>query len=205
MFPSAEVLGVDIAPIQPKWVATNCQFDIDDVEADWLFKTDNFDFIHFRDPCYSIRDWPRLMGQCFRHLKPGGWCELACVYPLPMCDDGTMPETSGFKTVWELLMEAGSIFGTPLDVPIHFASYMRDAGLIEISENIFKIPASPWPKDKRLKQIGALEMTNVVEGAEAFGSRVFHRVFGWSKEQIEVVLLDMKRDVRQCAYHQYCQ
>lgn len=55
MFPSAEVIGVDIAPIQPKWVAPSqyhssqmiclsnsaywidtcldCQFEIDDIEA----------------------------------------------------------------------------------------------------------------------------------------------------------------------------
>lgn len=205
MFPSAEVIGVDIAPIQPKWVASNCQFEIDDVEADWMYKKDSFDFIHFRDPCYSIRDWPKLLGQCFTHLKPGGWCELACIYPLPMCDDGSMPETSGFKTVCSKFREAGRIFGTPLDVPVHFATYMREAGFVDISENIFKVPASPWPKDKRLKQIGALEMTNVIEGAGAFGFRVFHQVFGWSKEQIELVLMDFKRDVRNRAYHQYCQ
>jgi SAM-dependent methyltransferase len=205
MFPSAEVIGVDIAPIQPKWVASNCQFEIDDVEADWMYKKDSFDFIHFRDPLYCIRDWPKLMGQCISHLRPGGWCEFACIYPVPMCDDGSMPENSGFKTVCRKFREAGKIFGTPLDAPIHFATYMREAGFVDISENIFKVPASPWPKDRRLKQIGALEMTNVMEGAEAFGFRVFHQVFGWSKEQIELVLIDMKRDVRNRAFHQYCQ
>jgi SAM-dependent methyltransferase len=205
LYPSAEVIGVDIAPIQPKWVASNCQFEIDDVEEDWMYRKDSFDFIHFRDPLYSIRDWSKLMRQCFEHLKPGGWCEFACIYPVPMCDDGTMPENSGFTLVCAKFMEAGKIFGTPLDAAIHFATYLREAGFVDISENIFKIPASPWPKGKRLKQIGALEMTNVLEGAGAFGTRVFHQVFGWSKEQIELVLMDMRRDVRNRAYHQYCQ
>jgi ubiquinone/menaquinone biosynthesis C-methylase UbiE len=205
LFPSAEVIGVDIAPIQPKWVSSNCQFEIDDVEEDWMYKKDSFDFIHFRDPLLTIRDWPKLMAQCFSHLKVGGWCELACIYPVPMCDDGSMPEDSGFKTVCDKFMEASRIFSTPLDAPLYFATYMREAGFVDISENIFKVPASPWPKDKRLKQIGALEMTNVIEGAGAFGFRVFHQMFKWSKEQIELVLMDMKRDVRNRSYHQYCQ
>ena len=205
MYPSAQVIGVDIAPIQPKWVASNCQFEIDDVEEPWTFKENSFDFIHFRDPLYVIRNWPRLMEQCYTHTKPDGWCELACIYPVPMCDDGTMPPDSGFKLICDKFIEASYLFGTPADSPIHFAEYLRNAGFVDVTEHIFKVPSSPWPKDKRLKQIGALEMTNVVEGATAFGLRAFEKVFGWTKDQTELAMVNFRRDVKNRHYHQYCQ
>jgi len=205
LFPMAEVLGVDIAPIQPKWVAPNCQFEIDDIEATWTYRRNHFDFIHLRDPLYVVRDWPKLMAQIYEHLKPGGWCELACISPVPMCDDGTMPEDSGFKVICDKLVEASILFGAPADAPLHFAQYLSNAGLTDVTEHIFKVPSSPWAKDKRLKKIGALEMTNVVEGATAFALRAFEQVFGWSKEQTEVALVAFRRDVRNRNYHQYCQ
>lgn len=205
MYPSAQVIGVDIAPIQPKWVASNCQFEIDDVEETWTFKENSFDFVHFRDPLYVIRNWPRLVEQCYTHTKPGGWCELACIYPVPMCDDGTMPPDSGFKLICDKFIEASYLFGTPADSPLHFAEYLRNAGFVDVAEHIFKVPSSPWPKDKALKQIGALEMTNVVEGATAFGLRAFEKVFGWTKDQTELAMVNFRRDVKNRHYHQYCQ
>lgn len=149
-----------------------------------------------------IRNWPRLMEQVYDHLKPGGWCELASIYPVPTSDDGSMPPTSGFKTFCDRLMEAAALFGTPI-VPNRYADHMRNSGFIAISENIFKIPSSPWPKDQRMKKIAALEMTNVIAGATAFGLRAFERVFGWSKVQTEVAAIEFKRDVKNRNYHQY--
>ena len=204
-FPAAQILGVDIAPIQPPWVPANCSFEIDDIEATWTYKLDHFDFIHFRDPLYCVRDWPRLAAQCYDHLKPGGWCEIACIYPVVMCDDGSMPDDSGFKTICERFMEASAIFGTPTDSPIRFARFLREAGFVDVSENIFKIPSSPWPRDKRLKKIGAMEMTNVCEGSSAFALRAFEKAYGWTREQTELAMIDFKRDVRNRNYHQYCQ
>ena len=205
MYPTAQVIGVDIAHIQPAWVAPNVQFEIDDIEEDWTYRKESFDFIHGRDFLYCIRDYPKLLRQCYQTLKPGGYVELACIYPRVMCDDGSMPADSAFKTTCDKFLEAGVLWGTPCDAPIRYAQYMREAGFVDVSENIFKVPSAPWPRDKRLKQIGALEMTNVVEGAQGFGLRVFEQVFGWSKEQTEVVMVQFRKDVRNRAYHQYCQ
>ncbi|GME22855.1 putative tam domain methyltransferase protein [Neofusicoccum parvum] len=73
MFPSAEVVGTDLSAIQPSWVQPNCKFEIDDAEANWTRPPDYFDFIHNRNFVCSIRDWPRLVEQCYRHTKPGGY------------------------------------------------------------------------------------------------------------------------------------
>jgi SAM-dependent methyltransferase len=57
----AEILGVDIAATQPPFVPPNCQFEIDDVEEDWPYRSDQFDFIHGRDLMTAVRDWYELL------------------------------------------------------------------------------------------------------------------------------------------------
>lgn len=204
LFPSASVTGNDIAPIQPRWTAPNCVFEIDDAEQPWTYRPNSFDFIHSRDFLYSIRDWPRLVQQCYTALKPGGYLELTCIHPLPKCDDNSVPPDSGFPAFCAKTREAGALFGTPLDSPLHFKTWMETGGFEAVSENIFKVPSGPWPLQKRLKDIGALEMANIIEGAAAFSLRVFDKCFGWSREQTEVFLMQLRKDIRRKDYHNYC-
>lgn len=111
-FPSAEVLGFDIAAIQPLWIPPNCQFEILDVKTDWLQGKDSFDFIHGPEFIFSIRDWPTLISQAYEHLKPGGYLELAATVPLVGCDDGTCPVDSSFKELWELYFDIADAMAT---------------------------------------------------------------------------------------------
>ncbi|KAL7266005.1 NAD(+) salvage pathway protein, partial [Rhizina undulata] len=34
-YPSAEVIGVDLSPIQPNWVPPSLKFEVDDIEDEW--------------------------------------------------------------------------------------------------------------------------------------------------------------------------
>jgi 2-polyprenyl-3-methyl-5-hydroxy-6-metoxy-1,4-benzoquinol methylase len=36
-YPGAQVLGIDIAAVQPRWVPPNCLFEIEDAEDEWTF------------------------------------------------------------------------------------------------------------------------------------------------------------------------
>jgi ubiquinone/menaquinone biosynthesis C-methylase UbiE len=64
-FPSAEVIGTDVAPTQPDWVPPNCHFEVDDIERIWTWREDSFDFIFSRDLLLAIRDWPALVDQTY--------------------------------------------------------------------------------------------------------------------------------------------
>ena len=64
-YPSAEVIGTDIATSQPSLVPPNLRFEIDDMEEEWMYAS-KFDLIHMRMLGGAIRDWPRLMSQIFR-------------------------------------------------------------------------------------------------------------------------------------------
>lgn len=59
-FPSANVLGIDLSPIQPEWVPANVQFLVDDAESEWVHPPDYFDYIHTRHTVMAIKDWPKL-------------------------------------------------------------------------------------------------------------------------------------------------
>lgn len=56
------------SPIQPKWVPTNCRFEIDDVEREWTFNENLFDLIHCRNISQSISDWPKLLKNIYRYV-----------------------------------------------------------------------------------------------------------------------------------------
>jgi SAM-dependent methyltransferase len=60
-YPSAEVIGFDLSPIQPTWVAPNVRFEVNDAcEAEWGYTTNSFDFVHARAMYGSIADWPEF-------------------------------------------------------------------------------------------------------------------------------------------------
>ncbi|KAL1982645.1 hypothetical protein VTN96DRAFT_1015 [Rasamsonia emersonii] len=70
-YPSAQVIGTDLSPIQPPWVPPNCVFEIDDFETPWLYRAD-FDFIHGRELEGCIANEDQLFSRAFEYLKPGG-------------------------------------------------------------------------------------------------------------------------------------
>lgn len=200
--PSSEVLGVDLAPMQPTWTPPNCSFQLDDIERDWARQKQSFDFIFARDLLLCMRDWPQLVHQCFEHLKPGGWIEFQCVAGELYCDDGTLPADSHFRKYDRLLREAATAFGTPLEDPLRFKEWITAAGFEGVTETLSMIPTSPWPKEERLRQIGLWERENLVMGLEGISTRIFSR-YGWSPAETQVFLTAVRKDIRNTAIHSY--
>jgi Methyltransferase domain len=58
-YPSAQVIGFDLSPVQPGRAGLNVRFEIKDAcDPDWGYKKDNFGFIHVRGMAGCISDWP---------------------------------------------------------------------------------------------------------------------------------------------------
>ena len=68
LYPNANILGVDLSPIQPEWVPPNVKFMVDDVESPWLSPRNHFDYIHGRHTVMAIRDWPKLMRRVLEYV-----------------------------------------------------------------------------------------------------------------------------------------
>lgn len=66
LYPSANILGVDLSPIQPTWVPPNVKFMVDDVESPWLHRRNHFDYVHGRHIVMAIRNWDALMSRAYQ-------------------------------------------------------------------------------------------------------------------------------------------
>ena len=80
---------------------------------------------------------------------------------------------------------------------------MEKAGFVDVVESIFKIPTNPWPKDKRLKMIGAFELANASEGLEAFMMRGYTTVLGGDRKDMEVLLARTRQEMKNRNMHSY--
>lgn len=202
-FPSAQVTGVDLAAVQPQWVPPNCQFEIDDVEDEWMFGENKFDFIHGRDFMLAIRDWDRLVEQCYAHLKPGGYLELSGTWIHPSSDDNTLPEDSAYAEFGRIIRRIGDTINASIDAPLTWKSRMEKTGFEDVQEKVFKIPTSPWARDPRLKKIGALELVNFENGANAFVMRGFTTILGGTKDEADILIARAKSEARNRHMHSF--
>jgi SAM-dependent methyltransferase len=66
LHPSAEVVGVDLSPIQPNFVPYNCRFEVDDINQEWTFPENKFDFIHVRYMTGTVPNWKELLQKAQR-------------------------------------------------------------------------------------------------------------------------------------------
>ncbi|KAI6758635.1 hypothetical protein HG530_010875 [Fusarium avenaceum] len=100
-FPGTKVIGTDISPIQPSWVPSNLEFQIDDCTLPWTFEPNSIDFVHIRYLYGSIKDWSALFKESFRACRPGGWVESHEASPMIESDDGTRKgmEDAGFVDI----------------------------------------------------------------------------------------------------------
>jgi ubiquinone/menaquinone biosynthesis C-methylase UbiE len=65
-YPSAEVTGTDLSPVQPDFVPPNCKFEIDDASALWTFTPNSFDLVFLRFMLGSFSDWTEVYREAFK-------------------------------------------------------------------------------------------------------------------------------------------
>lgn len=179
----------------------NCRFIVDDFEDQWIWSS-KFDLVHGRMLLTSFRDGKRLMQQAYDSLKPGGWLELQDILMPITSDDGTMEGTS-----WEywqtLFFEAMRKIGREPEDVGKYDEWMREVGFQGVTRRSYLWPQNPWPKDKALKELGAWNLINTLDGLEAFTMRPFMQVLGMSFEEVQVILAKARQDVKNRHIHAY--
>ncbi|GKU04899.1 unnamed protein product [Fusarium langsethiae] len=201
LHPSAEVVGVDLSPIQPNFVPLNCRFEVDDINKEWTYAENKFDFIHIRYMTGTVPNWKELLEKAQRHLKPGGWIEHVELWGNAMADDGTMAEDSPLKTWVQVFEQIGEKIGNPFFWdPVEA---FQEAGLQNISERKVKVPIGTWPKNKDLKQWGAWNRQFLLQGLEGFSIRGLTELLGWEYEKAQVFLVDMRKEILNPSLHSY--
>ncbi|KFY83898.1 hypothetical protein V500_09805 [Pseudogymnoascus sp. VKM F-4518 (FW-2643)] len=194
-YPSAQILGVDLSPTQPNAVPPNVQFEVDDMEQEWTFKTP-FDLIHVRFLACSIMDWPKLARQCYTHTKSGGWVEFKDWDLHITSPDNSLPKDSYLYQYHKLVEDAIAKMHREYAPGPNLKKWAEEAGYVNVTERIIPLPIGVWPKDKELKEIGAWNYLCLIEGLEAICMRLFTAVLEWSAEEVLVFLTKVRSELK---------
>ncbi|PYI08362.1 methyltransferase domain-containing protein [Aspergillus sclerotiicarbonarius CBS 121057] len=194
------ILGNDLSPIQPTMVPPNVVFEVDDIEAEWPPRQP-FDLIHARYLCGSIQDWPKLFQQAYEQTRVGGWIEFQDFHLVTYSQDGTLNTDNNLYKWFEYLREACDIMGRSVTVGAKLPEYAAAAGFTNIHHRIYPLPLGPWPMEQRLKEAGALNILQVLEGLEACSVATFTHVLGWTLEAVEQFLVEVRTDIMRKGVH----
>ncbi|KAI8257147.1 Secondary metabolism regulator LAE1 [Colletotrichum sp. SAR11_239] len=204
-YPEADVLGIDLSPIQPDWVPPNVRFMIDDAEADWVWPENSLDFVHARHMCMAIKNWPGLLSEAYKSLKPGGWVELQELRFHLQCDDGTMPgpEQYGYGKFVDLCMSGFRSFGIDPLMMERNPELLRNCGFQNVTEKVWKVPIGVWPRDQKLKTIGLYNRSMLIDALQAVSMAPLTRGLKWSASEVEIFLIDVRKSLMNASIHSY--
>ena len=203
--PGTQIIGIDLSPIQPTAVPPNVQFQIMDADEPWDGLEDRFDYVHTRlMNGFSIKSWPFFYQQAFTALQPGGWVENQEFEVVFGCDDGSQPADSPSVRWAELWNQGISNFGlTGRCYPEKMKEQMEEAGFINVHWKFFRMPIGSWPKDKTLRQSGLFNLIGFVDGISGLSQKVFTHGLGWSIEEMEVLLMQVRDECKNRKVHAY--
>jgi SAM-dependent methyltransferase len=200
--PETAVIGVDLSPIQPVHIPPNLTFQVDDVEEPWTYQ-EKFDFIYSRMMIGSFANVPRFIEQAFNNLSPGGYLEMVDLsYPIKTIDN-TFPENSALSKWSDLFMEACEKVGRSATCAQLYKEQMIAAGFTNVVETKYIWPSNRWPKDKKLKELGMWQLENLSGGLEAITAALWTRVLGWTKEETDVMIAQVRNELKDTKIHSY--
>jgi SAM-dependent methyltransferase len=196
-YTDAEVIGTDIAKIQPSSAPRNVFFEIDDAEEEggWMRQENEFDLVHFRSMAGAFTDWSYLYRETFKHLKPGGWIEV-----IDFDDhnaflsyfDPDSPTTRYVRTLNEAAKKSGRLRGTNHLQP----QKLREVGFVNVSITDKAIPMGVWPEDKTEREIGKYFLVTNLCGIEAAAIRVITEQLGWDIKDLQKLCAEATEEIR---------
>ena len=155
-----------------------------------------------------------------RHTKPGGWVEFSDWDLNVHSDDGSLTPDHAFKQLHTLFQQGCGVMGRVGSPGQHLRGWVEAAGFQNIHHIVIKLPFGTWPKDKALvghttlslpvawtptrrlanlrtcfqKEIGAWNRLQIEQGLEAFAMAPLNRVLKWSVEEVQLFLVDVRKD-----------
>jgi hypothetical protein len=118
-------------------------------------------------------------------------------------DDGTLKEDSTMYKWCRLLDEAAGKFNRCFERTTRFKDLLKEVGFVDIVETRYKWPTNHWPKDKKYKELGQWNNANASSALEALTMAPFTRGHDWSREEVELFLVDLRKDWNNPKIHAY--
>lgn len=120
------------------------------------------------------------------------------VHHCPMSANNTLQPSHPVAQYWSLINEGLGNLGVEFHIAAggRLAGMMRECGFVNVTERVLHVPLGTWPKNKVLKTAGLYWRTILLDGIQAIALGPLTRGCGWSREQVEVFLVDVRK-----AYH----
>ncbi|KAI8186723.1 putative methyltransferase tdiE [Colletotrichum sp. SAR 10_86] len=112
------------------------------------------------------------------------------------------PEHTAVRT-GELLIEATAKAGRKYTYIPTLKPILMEAGFEYVTMQHFKWPTNPWPKDKKFKELGYWHNENLLEGWEAICMAPLTRALGWTKEEVQVLMAQNRKEFNDRSIHAY--
>lgn len=87
--------------------------------------------------------------------------------------------------------------------PDRMKEQMEASGFVDVSIRFVRVPIGVWVKDKQLRQSGLFSLVGLTDGLSGLSQRVFVHGLGWSIEEMEVLLMQVRQDCRNRKFHAY--
>jgi hypothetical protein len=131
----------------------------------------------------------------------GGWAEFQDFDLQYYSEDGSLTEDHDtLKWLGQLLPACRKIGRDPCPGP-SLEKWVKDAGFTEVVHQKFRFPIGPWPKDPKLKEIGMYNLSQCLQGLEAFSLRLFCDVLGWRHEEVLVLCSKVRKELKDMNIH----
>ena len=101
------------------------------------------------------------------------------------------------------IMKASRINNTAFDKPYRYRRWMEEAGFVNVKELIYSFPLNTWPNDPKLRELGLWEMVDLLPGIEGFSAILFTEFLGWSREEVEVLLANVRTEIQDPGTYAY--
>ncbi|KAL2000617.1 hypothetical protein VTN02DRAFT_2860 [Thermoascus thermophilus] len=201
-FPSAEVIGNDLSPIQPSLVPPNVKFVVDDFLEEWGYEDTPFNFVHARFLAAAIKtdDFVKLIKHAYKNTAPGGWVEFQDWDIMIRSDDGSTKGTA-IEQYYIHIVGAFERQGYEPRPGPKFKGWLEEAGFVDVHVQKYRIPMGTWPKDKYYKTLGTWNLMQAEAGFEGSAMAVLTRYANWSKEEVSVLAAKTKNDARNRSIH----
>ncbi|KAK0642233.1 S-adenosyl-L-methionine-dependent methyltransferase [Cercophora newfieldiana] len=202
--PQASVVGTDVSPIQPTWIPPNLRFEIEDCTQEWTFQADLFDYTHIRFLVGSVDDWDLLFARAFAASAPGGYVESVEPSAFITSDDGTVTPTMALGQWGKLFVSGSRKFGRTFELYEKgtVRAAMEKAGFVDIKEIDMKMPLGGWESDPKRKELGLFIQLGFLRDPEGYILFLAHAL-GWTKDQIEVYLAHLRKELKDPKVHSY--
>lgn len=116
--------------------------------------------------------------------------------------DGTH-EGTALQSWNKTLVEGAKKIGRDWWCTPNYAKWFGEAGFEAVVERRYQWPMNTWPKGKKNKILGLWTLTNGLDGLNAVSMAMMTRVLGMSPEAVELMLVDVRRDMKDKSIHSY--